>query len=101
LVQQCPDLLRFELTSWFRESNRSILRQARKFIRTMLNMSSLINCRDEEVAIEDISEIWKHVDPEEADEPVPAHKECIVTFMECLGAIVEKAMLLYEMDCNE
>jgi len=60
-----------------------------------------MNCRDQEVAIESISEIRKQIDPEEADEPEPKHKERTVTFIECVGVIAASTMLLKDMDLNE
>jgi DNA-binding transcriptional MerR regulator len=61
----------------------------------------LLNCRDQEVALENISEIRKKIDPEEADEPEPKHNEMTVKFTEGLGNIAAGTMLFDDTDWNE
>jgi len=54
----------------------------------------LLNSRDQEVALENISEITKQIDPEELDESEPQHKQMTVTFIEDLGIIAAGTLVL-------
>jgi hypothetical protein len=54
----------------------------------------LLNCRNQEVALENISEISKQIDPGEVDESEPEHKEMSVTFTEDPGIIAAGTMVL-------